>query len=659
MIQGRITASAPDAVMHRRCLLIDEVDVFFEDSFYGNKYHPLGSLALPEITRLLDKVWALQKSSGRCRYSQVKATVEYSALMAKFANRADIMDHLVKSMVYDAKTMDSHEYIVSKGRIGYKEHDGISFTASYGFKTVFAHYKEFEAGNIGRDRKDAAARMVFLSGSFSYAEIPKQYQFVMGVTGTLETLCRPQQRILRDQYGIQRNTYVPSVYGTNQLAFQPDSPNDVKLCADPDDWALEIAKEIDHRLVDQEGQKGRAVLVFFDSSQTLRGVQRKLNKPGALILDERVEPGRKQALIRQAVSQGKVSLLTRDYGRGTDFICHDKALLAKGGVHVIQTFVSDNVSEEVQIKGRTARQGNKGSFSMVLLAAALERYHISASDVQGMATGRVNTRHTFIDERRNQYFERKYEDNLKHIADVIAEHQASIAFVDAMTRSRLREVHAFLLERNECLADVEGADAANRRTLVLMDCTGSMSSCIDAAKLAVSQMFARAFQVVHEQLNDRSASFEMMMCGYRNYNADESMLLESSSWETAPDRLRQFTAGLSANFGMGHEAIEVGLQHALAEHAKEPIGQIILVGDMPPNTRKEVDRRREHHGESFWAGTKFAQKVYFEDMIRQVHDQGIPVHTFLAHPIRPARVRAHVRGARRHQPGAQSGLGCR
>ena len=39
----------------------------------------------------------------------------------------------------------------------------------------------------------------------------------------------------------------------------------------------------------------------------------------------------------------------------------------------IQTFVSDDISEETQIKGRTARQGNTGSFSLVINQDELER----------------------------------------------------------------------------------------------------------------------------------------------------------------------------------------------------------------------------------------------------------------------------------------------
>ena len=48
--------------------------------------------------------------------------------------------------------------------------------------------------------------------------------------------------------------------------------------------------------------------------------------------------------------------MTRIFGRGLDFKSNDKKMNNDGGVHVIQTFLSEEFSEEVQIKGRTARQ---------------------------------------------------------------------------------------------------------------------------------------------------------------------------------------------------------------------------------------------------------------------------------------------------------------
>ncbi len=56
-----------------------------------------------------------------------------------------------------------------------------------------------------------------------------------------------------------------------------------------------------------------------------------------------------------ATRSGKVTLLLRDFGRGTDFICIDDKVSLNGGVVVIQTFLAEDKCEEMQIRGRTAR----------------------------------------------------------------------------------------------------------------------------------------------------------------------------------------------------------------------------------------------------------------------------------------------------------------
>jgi hypothetical protein len=50
-----------------------------------------------------------------------------------------------------------------------------------------------------------------------------------------------------------------------------------------------------------------------------------------------------------------ITLFVRDFGRGTDFICHDDTVISRGGIVVIQAFYSIDKSEEIQIRGRTAR----------------------------------------------------------------------------------------------------------------------------------------------------------------------------------------------------------------------------------------------------------------------------------------------------------------
>ena len=55
----------------------------------------------------------------------------------------------------------------------------------------------------------------------------------------------------------------------------------------------------------------------------------------------------KENAIRQATFSKKISLLIREFGRGTDFISSDNKVKANGGVVVIQSFLSLDYSEEI------------------------------------------------------------------------------------------------------------------------------------------------------------------------------------------------------------------------------------------------------------------------------------------------------------------------
>merc|ERR1712203_799020 len=48
--------------------------------------------------------------------------------------------------------------------------------------------------------------------------------------------------------------------------------------------------------------------------------------------------------------------------------------MSSGGVAVVQTFFSEDLSEEIQIGGRTCRQGENGTRKHILLAEDLEKW---------------------------------------------------------------------------------------------------------------------------------------------------------------------------------------------------------------------------------------------------------------------------------------------
>ena len=59
-----------------------------------------------------------------------------------------------------------------------------------------------------------------MSGCFSYANIPKEYEKILGVTGTLEQLGEFEKEVISSEYKIKKSSYTPSVYGDSNLDFR-------------------------------------------------------------------------------------------------------------------------------------------------------------------------------------------------------------------------------------------------------------------------------------------------------------------------------------------------------------------------------------------------------------------------------------------------------
>jgi hypothetical protein len=168
-----------------------------------------------------------------------------------------------------------------------------------------------------------------------------------------------------------------------------------------------------------------------------------------------------------------------------------------------------------------------------------------------------------------------------------------------------------------------GLSSRSARTIVLLDATGSMSSCLRNAKQSVSKMFERAYDIL--QSEGVASSFEMQFAAYRNYNAPPESLLQYSPWSSRPHELQQFLELVKPTYGMGNEAIEIALWHVNQQHAIDPVGQVVIIGDMPPNTPSEVRARRR---ERSWEGTSFEVPTTFDDELTKVIENEIKVHAF-------------------------------
>jgi hypothetical protein len=119
---------------------------------------------------------------------------------------------------------------------------------------------------------------------------------------------------------------------------------------------------------------------FFNSKQYQPFLRRTSN------LTEEHEAAVRDSRIVRAVNPGNITLMSSAFGRGTDFVLLDDEIKEKGGLHVIHAFLSLDESEEVQIKGRTARQNNKGSYDCVISENWLEELTLTTAQIPKNAT---------------------------------------------------------------------------------------------------------------------------------------------------------------------------------------------------------------------------------------------------------------------------------
>jgi energy-coupling factor transporter ATP-binding protein EcfA2 len=617
-----------------RVLLIDEVDVFFSKDFYGSMYSPIARLKDDTIKVLTNLIWQYKDSSD-LSFSFVKKGDEYRQCLKAFEQWDFLIDSAVKRMLTDIKDYRSHDYIVKDDRIGYKDQDTVVFNMLDGYKTLFAYYYEHDQGRISERSLLENISLSIQCGHYSYAEIPKLFNCILGVTGTLKSLNPKQKEVIEQSYNIKRCTYVPSVFGSGESRFEFKKRIGVGIDAGikiqkENDYHVMIKNEIECRL-GPDARTKRAVLVFFKDIEKLRSFYNSAAcasiKHLCHIISEETEGAARVNLIKQATTSGRITLLTRVFGRGVDFVCYDSTVKHSGGMHVIQTFLSTDISEEVQIQGRTARQGDPGSYSMVILDNSLEYFQITNSMLEEeMEKDKI---YEFLDKMRNRFFSAQYVEDTKYVDENRIEHKASMEYISHLTaddKTGASFVRDFIEERN----NVKVVSSLCSRTICLLDGTTSMSHLMQKSKNTVKAMFENGSAVLKDHGVSENA-FKMQFVIFRNYDCKKEKLLQYSTWESEPDNLRAFMSTIRAEGGTWMpEAIEIGLWHVNQEANEAEVDQVILIGDAPANTPELVARgRKEYKGESYWQSTeKFAEKIYAEDELKTLAERGIPVHAY-------------------------------
>ncbi len=72
----------------------------------------------------------------------------------------------------------------------------------------------------------------------------------------------------------------------------------------------------------------------------------------------------------------------------------------------------------------------------------------------------------------------------------------------------------------------------------------------------------------------------------------EDLAFQATEWEASPEPLHDFLRQVGVGGGCGREAVELGLYHAAQEHARQPVSQVIIIGDAPAQSRAHANQNR-------------------------------------------------------------------
>ncbi|GAM16943.1 hypothetical protein SAMD00019534_001180 [Acytostelium subglobosum LB1] len=422
-LKNKLDKQSPKPSPRPRILLVDEVDIFFGDSFIGRTYNPCVTLRSPAITALFKYIY---KNRSTITLAALINQPEYTKVVGEFPGHEAIISYSINQMVQFVNFFNQPVYEVDKvnQRIGYRKHDEISYTTEYIHRTMFAYLAENEKNVITDKTIENTIGMSVVCGHFSYAKIPGKFAKILGVTGTLKSLSQPVKDII-EGFDIKKNTYTPSIFGATQLHHK-----------EIEDVIMEDTVVLWHRKIQDSIlaviKADRAAIVFFENEQLLTAFQQSEYCKGFDNMAILVEGSdKKDNIIKKAATAGRVTLATSSFGRGVDYFVRDDKVIEAGGVHVVQTFLSEDITEEIQTKGRAARQGQKGSYQMIMCKSHLINMGINEAELT--TKQKSNAFYAFLNKSRQDIHDAKCTKQVTNAKRADQKDDQSVAYLKGLS----------------------------------------------------------------------------------------------------------------------------------------------------------------------------------------------------------------------------------
>ncbi|XP_001653604.2 uncharacterized protein LOC5571300 isoform X2 [Aedes aegypti] len=382
--------------LNNTVLLIDEVDVFFMDKFYGNSFNPLFVAPVRGLGKIQLQIWhlvhrndwqvekdiqsfinasddpevkmfrSLQQRPNRYKFLNIASDVT-EVLHTNESLLSAHLQQMIETAILIKNRTKHDDWIQSfridrNGCITHKDDHGIFRTnCCLGYHNTFVYFKLREKNFVQYVNGVNNFGYLNLSiASFSYSKIPEKFPLILGVSGTLKELTAFEKDAIENHYQITQSSIMPSFFGCSNLKFNPSK--NFQCHQKPIDWRKAIFTRVNAII-----NAHRSVIVFFDTETEITQFKHEFKSQldRLNVITNNTEPRVRDRCIAEAGLSRTVTLATREMGRGVDY----KSSLSvekNGGIHIIQTFFSIDEKEETQIKGRTARKDNRGSYELIL-----------------------------------------------------------------------------------------------------------------------------------------------------------------------------------------------------------------------------------------------------------------------------------------------------
>ena len=649
--QTKLTNAKPVLDGKNTVLLIDEVDVLF-GPMYGQCFNPVAVSTLDTFNELEGALWHAAKTQGTFSLTAgvvrpIKATSKDKQLMDHllFQQHIDELSAGVLSAMnqkekadFRLKQLDNDPYAVVQFKHESHGQEFWSSKAYKGYANAF-HYLRL-CGEQGRKAYIGEQRCGYMRidlGALSYAEVPKEFPCIFGVTGSLSTLPDKQREVLMESYRVSVFSFFPSFWETKEQKRQLDWQENKLTNKNFPPVVNEENEVFVHTLamIRKIVNEDRAVLVFCKDSRQLKAFKRfcsgKIANPfildgtddslnviarseGRVNLGEGRQWTKKDLIVdKQAGEPKAVTIATAEFGRGEDFK-YSPSVLEKGGGHAIQLYLTKVKADEIQVRGRVARKNEPGSYSLILSWEEVKEVVGESDDLKRvMKESKDNTPsqvYKNIDALRlkmaNETFAKQLEDEkrsvelhgktLSLLQEVRNFYATSNMFGKTSAETRgtiLNQLHTIAGEvRGLSLATGGSGEAVSGIDLCfLLDCTASMGNWIAAAK-------EQLFKVVANAKASFKCPIRVAYVGYRDFADSPRFDIRDFVTEENMPEMRNFIASSEASGGGDWpEDVAGGLHHATnLSWAKSTPGYkkvTVMIADAPAHREPYRGRHKD------------------------------------------------------------------